>query len=77
MRTPKKLTQAGKVLRHLRDYGSITPMEAMSDYGIMRLGARIYDLKRNGYVIQSDMVRGEKRYGEPTHWAKYTLVKED
>ena len=76
MRTPTKLTQAGKVLRHLQDYGSITPMVAMSDYGIMRLGARIYDLKRHGYAIQSEMVRGQNRYGEPTHWAKYTLVRE-
>lgn len=76
MMTPKKLTQTGKVLRHLRDYGSITPMDAMSDYGIMRLGARIYDLKRHGHVIQSELVQGQNRYGETTRYAKYTLVKE-
>lgn len=35
------MTQTEQVLRHLQDYGSITPVEAMAEYGIMRLGARI------------------------------------
>jgi hypothetical protein len=69
------MTQAEKVLRHLRDYGSITPLTAMSDYGIMRLGARIYDLRQLGHPIISEHERGTNRYGEPTHWARYTLVK--
>ena len=55
------MTQSEKVLRHLRDFGSITPMTAMSDYGIMRLGARIYDLKRLGYPIISSTEQGRNR----------------
>ena len=70
------MTQSEKVLRHLRDYGSITPLTAMSEYGIMRLGARIYDLKRRGYPIISSAEQGQNRYGEPTHWARYTLIEE-
>lgn len=70
------MTQAAKVLRHMRDYGSITPQDALSDYGIMRLGARIYDLRRLGHIIDAEIVQGENRYGEKTHWAKYTLIRE-
>ena len=32
------MTQSERILRHLQDYGSITPVEALSDYGCMRLG---------------------------------------
>lgn len=66
-----KLSQCERILRHLQDYGSITPMEAISDYGIMRLGARIFELKDRGYLIVTDTVRARNRYGEPTHYAKY------
>ena len=39
-----KLTQCDKVLRHLRDHGYITSLEAINEYGILRLSARIADL---------------------------------
>ena len=71
-----KVTQNDRILRHLQDFGSITPMEAISDYGITRLGARIWDLKDRGYLIQTDMIRARNRYGEPTHYAKYTYKGE-
>lgn len=42
------MTQTEKIKRHLETYGSITPMDAIMDYGIMRLGARIFELKESG-----------------------------
>lgn len=65
------MTQNDKVLRHLLDYGTITPLEALQEYGIMRLGARIYELKRMGYVISRTMTEGKNRYGETTRFACY------
>ena len=47
------MSQCNRVLQHLQAYGSITPLEAMQEYGIMRLGARIYDLKKKGIRIGS------------------------
>ena len=67
------LTQCERVLRHLEDFGSITSLEAMQDYGIMRLASRISDLKEAGVPISKEMVKGENRYGEQTCYAKYTL----
>ena len=70
------MTQTEKILRHLEDIGSITPMEAIRQYGIMRLGARIWDLKREGYPIEAKIITGKNRYGEPTRWAVYRMVKQ-
>lgn len=71
-----KTTQHSRILRHLKDYGTLTSLEAMSEYGIMRLSARISELKAMGYYIKSELCKGKNRYGEPTRYAKYTLKGE-
>lgn len=50
---------------------SITPMEAMNDLGIYRLGARIYDLRKEGHRIETERMESENRYGEPIRPARY------
>ena len=67
------MTQCERVLRHMRDYGSITQAEATEEYGIYRLASRISDLKRQGVPIKKEMVSGMNRYGEPTSFARYSL----
>ena len=67
--------QCEKILRHLNDYGSITSLEAMQEYGIARLAARISDLREAGVAIVSEMATGKNRYGEPTHFAVYSLAE--
>lgn len=69
------MTQLEKIIRHLNDYGTITPIEALMEYSIMRLSARIWDLRhKKGYEIETKMIYGVNRYGEPTKWAKYRLM---
>jgi hypothetical protein len=46
-------TQNTQILNYLREGYAITPMEALNQFGCFRLGARIYDLKRQGHPIQS------------------------
>ena len=41
----------------------------------MRLGARIFDLKREGYAIKKEMETSKNRYGEDTSYARYRLVE--
>ena len=67
------MTQKEIVLQHLKLYGSITPKDAMNIYGIMRLGARIYDLKGEGPLISKEMERGINRFGRPIAYARYFL----
>lgn len=69
------MTQTERVLMYMRDVDSITQFEAMQDLGCMRLGARVYDLKREGYNIRRDMETSKNRYGEDTSYARYRLVE--
>ena len=69
----EKMTQCDRILRHLNDYGSITLAEAMTDYGVYRLASRVNDLKKKGYPITAELVKGTNRYGEATRFAIYRL----
>lgn len=70
-----KITQCDRILRHLKDYGSITSLEAMQEYGIMRLASRINDLKCRGIRIISETKSSKNRYGETTHYSVYKLAE--
>ena len=59
-----KITQCDRILRHMKDYGSITSLEAVNEYGIMRLASRINDLRAQGIAIVSEVKTGKNRYGE-------------
>lgn len=65
--------QKERLLRHLEDYGSITSAEAMHEYGVMRLASRIDELRKLGYPIQTEMVKGRNRYDEETRYARYRM----
>lgn len=56
-----KATQCEKILRHLKDFGSITSQEATQEYGIMRLASRINDLRAQGVAIVSETAAGKWR----------------
>lgn len=71
------MTQCERVLEHLKTYGSITPLEAQERYGIMRLGARVWELRHeNGVKIRKETKTEKNRYGEMTHFANYRLEDE-
>tara|TARA_R110002020_G_scaffold4512_4_gene19666 strand:- start:2782 stop:2991 length:210 start_codon:yes stop_codon:yes gene_type:complete len=53
----KIITKKDKVLDHLETYGTITPLEAMEKYNSMRLSAIIFDLKKEGHQIKTNMKR--------------------
>ena len=42
----------------------------------MRLGAIIHLLRDEGYNIKTDIQNTHNRFGEPTNYAKYILIKE-
>ncbi len=71
------MTQTEMVLDYLERNGSITPLEAMNKLGIMRLGARIYDLKESGVKIITERASEKNRFGEVTNFARYRLENEN
>jgi hypothetical protein len=66
-----KTTQTIQILEYLKAGNSITPLDALRKFGCMRLGARIYDPKQDGYVINTRMVKDEK---SGARYARYSLV---
>lgn len=67
-------TQNQRVISYMRDFGSINPLQALSDLGVMRLASRISDIKRMGYGIEKKMAEGRNRYGETVRYAEYRLM---
>lgn len=65
-----------RLLSHFERFGAITSLEAFQKYGITRLSARIFDLRLLGYKIDTVMIDGTNRYGEPVRYGKYVYKGE-
>ena len=66
-------SQCNEILNHLQTRGPINPVDALFRYGCMRLGARIWDLKRDGHDIRTTFESAQNRYGEKVNYARYTM----
>ena len=70
------MSQKERVKKYLYIHHTITPKQAEDKFGIMRLGARIWELKNNdGLNIITEKAASTNRYGKKTTYAKYRLVK--
>lgn len=70
-----KLTpQAKTVLRHLEGpMASISPMEALVSYGISRLAATIYEIRRAGHGVVAKIKTDQAGH----RYTKYSLAKKN
>ena len=68
-----KPTQNQRILDYIREFGSITQLDALKDLGVMRLASRISDLRKQGYAIVSKVEPVANRYGETCHIKRYSL----
>lgn len=70
-----RTSQTKRILDYLQDGGSLSPLEALRMFGCGRLGARIYDLKKQGYsfVTTAEVQRGAD--GEYKCYARYRLAE--
>jgi len=59
------MAQESNILSHLMTRGSITPLEALEEYGCFRLASRICSLKKQGWEIAKDIeTKNDKRYAK-------------
>lgn len=71
-----RINQRKRVLEYMQVYDSINPITALRDLGIMRLSARISELKtKDNIKIKKKMVPIHNRWGEEVFIAKYSLDK--
>ena len=71
------MTQCLKVLKYMTEHGSITQLDALREFGCMRLASRISDLRKSGVPIKKEMETAKNRYGEPISYARYSLRGSD
>lgn len=69
-----KTTQKQRIINYIRQFGSISSWEAYSDLGITQLGARIDQLKKEGYEFKTEWESSTNRFGERTDYKRYYLV---
>lgn len=69
------MTQHELILKHLDEFGSISPIEAFESYGITKLATRISEMTRQGVHFTRVMMTSENRYGEPVRYMRYWRAK--
>lgn len=68
------MTQNERILSYIKEFGSITPMEAFRDLGITKLSTRVSDMSRNhGIEFEKTYTKGKNRFGEPIYYMRYSL----
>ena len=67
------MTQAQKIINHIKEHGSINPMEA---YGIeiTLLASRVYEMKKQGIEFETIPDAAKNRDGETVHFVRYKLA---
>ena len=70
------MTQKERIIDYIKQFGSITSLDAYRDLGITQLGARIDGLKKDGYSFRTEWESGKNRYGDKTDYKRYYLEEE-
>lgn len=66
-----------RILEYMKKGHTITALECQKLFGTLRLGAYIHNLKKDGYTITSETVKGKNRYGDKISWSKYKLIQKE
>jgi hypothetical protein len=67
------MNQRELIIKYLHDFGSISDYEAVVDLGILQFGARLKELREQGYNFSSEWVNKKNRYGKPVRFKRYKL----
>lgn len=69
------MNQQNRILDYMQRHGGITAAEAFQHLGVMRLSARIKDLKEDGIEIVTQSIESVNRYGEKVRFARYKVAE--
>ena len=65
-------SQNAMILNFLESGGSLTPIEALEKFQCFRLAARMNDLRKKGYVIQTEILKDDNGKS----YASYSMPKD-
>ena len=54
------MTQVERIIDYIKRYGSITPLDALKEFGCMRLASRMCDIKAMGYGVVREFEHSKK-----------------
>lgn len=69
-----KISQKQRIINYIRQFNSISSWEAYADLGITQLGARIDQLKKEGFEFRTEWESNTNRFGEKTEYKRYYLA---
>ena len=69
-----KTSQKDRIINYIREFGSISSWEAYRYLEITQLGARIDQLKKEGFKFRTEWESNTNRFGEKTEYKRYYLV---
>ena len=67
----KVISQYDMVLNYLKVYGEITPLDAYREFAVLRLSSIIYNLRKDGYNIDTEYTTSKNRFGASVTYATY------
>lgn len=70
-------TQEELVLEYLQEHKEITSWEAFMRFGITRISAKIFNLRKKGYDISTNYLTKKNRYGVTVTYGVYRFEGEN
>lgn len=64
------MSQTDAILDYLRKGGSLTPKDALEQFGCGRLASRIFEIRKRGIAVESRLIEVKT----DVHVAEYKLV---
>lgn len=70
-------SQCERIIEYMKTEGSITQIDALREFGCMRLASRVSELRKAGVPIVKTLEKSKNRYGESISYARYSLEEEN
>lgn len=71
------MTQCDRIIKYIKTFGSISPLEAFRDLGITKLATRISEMRKTGMEFEQEYMKSKNRFGEDVYFMRYYLPKEE
>ena len=65
------MNQHERIMWYIKEFGSISPMEAYGDLGITKLATRISEMRADGMEFDQRIEKKKNRYGDKVHYMRY------
>ena len=68
------MTQIDMIKQHFVDFGELTSLEAIREYGCTRLAAVVWKLIRRGWKFEKVLETSKNRYGHTVTYTRYIYM---